>query len=112
MDIKYLDNLRKQLDYLVKHDWIYGYTLTNDGELCFDYSLSSVDYTERVIYVDNKDLVQALFESGEDIRIDIESSLVDDDDFFGYDNKEELEDRIEEETEFLKRLSEIVKEIK
>lgn len=103
--------MREQLDYLVKHKWIYGYTLTNDGELWFDYGLSSVNYTERVIYLENKNLAQALFKSGENIRVDIESSLVDDDDFFGYDNKEELEDRIVEETEYLKRLSEIVKEV-
>lgn len=107
-----LGKIRKQLDYLVKHGWIYEYTLNDDGELCFDYGLSSVGDTERVIYIENKNLAQALFKSGEDIRVDIESSLVDDDDFFGYDTKEELEDRIVEETEYLKRLSEIVKEVK
>ena len=99
--------MKEKLDKLVKDEWLWGYDLQDD-ELTIRYGLSSVCDTERVIDITNKDLKKALFESGEDIRIDIESSLVDDNDFFGYDNAEELEDRIIEETEYLKRLSELV----
>jgi len=99
--------MKEKLDNLIKKGYIYDYTI-EDTEVIIRYSLSSVGTTERVIDITNKDLKKALFESGEDIRIDIESSLVDDNDFFGYDNAEELEDRIVEETEFLKELSELV----
>ena len=99
--------MKEKLDKLVKDEWLWGYNLQDD-ELTIRYGLSSVSDTERVVDITNKDLKQALFESGEDVRIDIESSLVDDNDFFGYDNAEELEDRIIEETEYLKRLSELV----
>ena len=99
--------MKEKLDKLVKDEWLWGYDL-QDNELTIRYGLSSVCDTERVIDITNKDLKKALFESGADIRIDIESSLVDNNDFFGYDNAEELEDRIIEETEYLKRLSELV----
>ena len=99
--------MKEKLDNLVKKGYIYDYTI-EDTEVIIRYSLSSVGTTERVVDITNKDLKKALFESGENIRIDIESSLVNDNDFFGYDNAEELEDRIIEETEFLKELSELV----
>ena len=99
--------MKEKLDNLVKKGYIYDYTIENT-EVIIRYGLSSVGTTERSIDIENKDLKQALFESGEDIKVDIESSLVDDNDFFGYDNKEELEDRIIEETEFLKELSTLV----
>lgn len=99
--------MKEKLDSLVSKGYIYDYTI-EDTEVIIRYGLSSVGTTERVVNIENKDLKQALFESGEDIRVDIESSLVDDNDFFGYDNAEDLEDRIVEETEFLKELSELV----
>lgn len=99
--------MKEQLDKLVKDEWLWGYDLQDD-ELIIRYGLSSVRDTERVIDITNKDLKKALFESGENIRIDIESSLADNNDFFGYSNKEQLENRIIEETEYLKRLSELV----
>lgn len=99
--------MKEKLDKLVKDEWLWDYDL-EDNELTIRYGLSSVSDTERVIDIENKDLKKALFESGENIRVDIESSLVDNNDFFGYSNKEELEDRIVEETEYLKRLSELV----
>ncbi len=99
--------MKKKLDNLVKDEWLWGYDLQDD-KLTIRYGLCSVSDTERVIDITNKDLRQALFESGENIRTDIESSLVDDNDFFGYDNAEELENRIVEETEFLKKLSTLV----
>lgn len=99
--------MKEKLDSLVKKGYIYDYTI-EDTEVIIRYGLSSVGTTERVVDIENKDLKQALFESGEDIRVDIESSLVDDNDFFGYSNAEELEDRITEETDYLKYLSELV----
>lgn len=99
--------MKEKLDKLVKDEWLWDYDLKDD-ELTIRYGLSSVRDTERVIDITDKDLKKALFESGEDIRVDIESSLVDDNDFFGYENAEQLEDRIIEETEYLKRLSELV----
>lgn len=99
--------VKEKLDNLVNKDYIYDYEI-QDTELIIRYGLSSVGTTERVIDINGKDLKKALFESGEDIRVDIESSLVDDNDFFGYNNAEDLEDRIVEETEFLKELSELV----
>lgn len=99
--------MKEQLDKLVKDEWLWDYNLQDD-ELTIRYGLYSVRDTERVIDITDKDLKKALFESGEDIRVDIESSLVDDNDFFGYENAEQLEERIIEETEYLKRLSELV----
>lgn len=104
--------IKEKLDELKRKNYIYDYDITNlntSNEIILRYGLSSVGTTERAVFVvENQSLSQALFESGEDIRVDIESSLVDDDDFFGYDNAEDLEDRIVEETEFLKELSELV----
>lgn len=102
--------IKEELNNLVRKQWLWSYEL-KDNELTIRYGLSSVRDTERAIDLENKTLKQALFESGEDIRIDIESSLVDENDFFGYDNEEQLEDRIIEETDFLKQLSELVGEI-
>ena len=81
------------------------------GYIVIRYGLSSVEETERVIDIINEDLKQSLLESAKNIRVDIESTLLDDDDFFGYDNAEELEDRIVEETEFLKKLGKLVGKI-
>lgn len=103
-------DIKKQLDKLVKDEYLWGYNINND-EITIRYGLSSVGDTERVFYVDdNKDLKQALLESSKELRADIEYSLDEDDDedFFGYDSKEELEDRIVEETDYLKLLSELV----
>ena len=99
--------MKEKLDNLVNKGYIYDYEI-QDTELIIRYGLSSVGTTERVVDINGKDLKKALFESGEDIRVDIKSSLVDDNDFFDYDNAEDLEDRIVEETEFLKELSELV----
>ena len=99
--------MREKLNKLVQDEYLWGYDL-QDNELVIRYGLASVRDTERVIDLENKDLKQALLESANDLRIDIESSLVDDNDFFGYSSKEELEDRIIEETEYLKLLSALV----
>lgn len=102
--------LKEKLNKLVEHNYLFDYKINND-EITIRYGLSSVGDTERVFYVDdNKDLKQALLESSKELRADIEYSLDEDDDedFFGYDSKEELEDRIAEETDYLKLLSTLV----
>lgn len=99
--------LVEKLNKLVREEYLWGYEI-KDNELTIRYGLSSVGDTERIIDLEGKSLKQALFESAEDIRVDIESSLVDVNDFFGYDSAEELEDRINEETEYLKFLSSLV----
>ena len=73
--------MKEKLDNLVNKGYIYDYEI-QDTELIIRYGLSSVGTTERVVDINGKDLKKALFESGEDIRVDIESSLVDDNDFF------------------------------
>lgn len=102
--------MKEKLNKLVENKYLYGYDLKDD-ELTIEYGLSSVGNTERVIDLRNKDLEQAVLDSANELRADIESSLVDDDDFFGYSSQDELEDRIEEETEFLKELSGLIKEM-
>lgn len=102
-----MNNIKKKLNNLVKQEYLWSYEL-EDNELILYYGLSSVKDTMRVIDITNKDLKQALLESAEELRIDIESSLVDNNDYFGYDSEEQLEERIVEETEYLKLLSELV----
>lgn len=100
--------LKEKLNKLVEHNYLFDYKINND-EITIRYGLSSVKDTERVFYVDdNKTLQQALLESAEELEADIMFSLEDDNDFFGYDNEEELKDRIAEETNYLKLLSTLV----
>lgn len=102
-----MNNIRKRLNNLVKQEYLWSYEL-EDNELVLYYGLSSVKDTMRVIDITNKDLKRALLKSAEELRIDIESSLIDNNDYFGYDSEEQLEERIVEETEYLKLLSELV----
>lgn len=100
--------LKEKLNKLVEHNYLFDYKINND-EITIRYGLSSVKDTERVFYVDdNKTLQQSLLESAEELEADIMFSLKDDNDFFGYDNEEELKDRIAEETNYLKLLSTLV----
>lgn len=101
--------MREELDKLVKKGYLYDYKIENN-ELIIRYGLSSVGETERVIDIENKSLKQAILESAKEVRVDIECSLEDENDFFGYNDKEELEDRIVEETDYLNLLSELVKD--
>ena len=109
-----VEKIRTQLDYLVKHNWIHGYTLNNDGELWFSYGLPSIGSTEN--YTDYLALydvtLDKVFEKlANEVGEDLQNSADDCGDFFGYDSQEELDERIEEESGFLRRLSEIVKEV-
>ena len=108
-----LEKIRKQLDYLVKHDWIHGYTLNDDGELWFSYGLSSVgsteNYTDYLAY-GGTDLAKMFEKLANEVGEDLQNSADDCGDFFGYDSQEELDERIEEESDFLRKLSNIIKE--
>ena len=74
------------------------------------YGLSSVRDTETNIeYNDNlRVFIENIRTRANEIENDIRNSLVDEKDYYGYDTKEELENRIVEEREFLKELSELV----
>ena len=102
-----MENITDKLNKLKREEYIWSYEL-NDNELNIRYGLFSVRDTERSIDLRNKTLKQALLDSAKDIRVDIESSLEDENDYFGYENEKQLEDRIVEETEYLKYLSELV----
>jgi len=110
-----LERVRRQLDYLVQHEWLNRYTLNDDGELWLSYGLSTVcettNYTDYLAIKDT-DLVKMFERLAEEVGEDLQNSADDCGDFFGYDSQKELDERIEEESEFLKRLSEIVKEVK
>ena len=109
-----LETVRKQLDYLVKHNWIQGYTLNNDGELWFTYGLSSVGSTENYtdyLAIHDTNLAKMFEKLAEEVGDDLQNSADSCGDFFGYSSQEELDDRIEEESSFLKRLSEVIKEV-
>lgn len=99
--------MKRKLDKLVKNEYLWGYEL-KDNELTIRYGLYTIEDTERVIDLTNKSLKKALLESANNIRVDIESCLVSDNDFFGYSNAEELEERIKEETDYLILLSSLV----
>ena len=74
------------------------------------YGLSSVGDTETNIeYNDNlRVFIKNIRTRADEIEDDIRNSLVDEKDYYGYDTKEELENRINEEREFLKELSELI----
>ncbi len=68
----------------------------------------SVGSTERVITTENDSLealIKAAKKSADDLGADIYSSLVDENDFFGYDSKEEMEERIDDEEAVLRNIA-------
>ena len=58
--------------------------------------------------VEHKIFIKNIRTRADEIEDDIRNSLVDEKDYYGYDTKEELENRIVEEREFLKELSELI----
>lgn len=100
--------IEKQLKYLVKEEYLWNYKIDNDY-ITIRYGLASCSDTERSIEIDrNKPLSIMLLKSANDLEDDIRFSLTDENDFYGYDNKEELEDRIKEETDYLGLLANII----
>lgn len=100
--------IEKQLKYLVEEQYLWGYKIDNDY-ITIRYGLASCKDTERTIEIDRTiPLSFMLLKSAKDLEDDIRFSLTDENDFYGYSNKEELEDRIKEETDYLDLLSKIV----
>lgn len=101
--------VKEYLDYLKANEYIWGYE-KEDDYIVLRYGLSSVRDTETNIeYNDNlKVFIENIRTRANELEDDIRNSLVDKNDYYGYDTKEELENRIVEETEFLKELSELV----
>lgn len=99
--------MENKLDKLVKEEYLWGYDL-KDNELTIRYGLYSVSDTERTLDIKKDNLKQALLKSSKDLEIDIRSSLTNENDFYGYENENELNERIKEETKYLKLLSELV----
>lgn len=101
--------VKEYLDYLKANEYIWGYE-KKDNYIILRYGLSSVKDTETNIEY-NDDLrvfIENIRTRADEIEDDIRNSLVDEKDYYGYTTKEELDNRIVEETEFLKELSELV----
>lgn len=101
--------VKEYLDYLKANEYIWGYE-KKDNYIVLRYGLSSVKDTEtNVEYNDNlRIFIENIRTRANELEDDIRNSLVDKNDYYGYDTKEELENRINEEREFLKELSELV----
>ena len=98
---------KKQLDKLVSDGTLLDFQLT-DNMVVLRYALSSVEETEIAVELKDYDLANGILESAKELGDDIMGCLVDENDFYGYNNKEELAERIEEETEFLRKIGERV----
>ena len=101
--------VKEYLDYLKANEYIWGYE-KKDNYIVLRYGLSSVRDTETNIeHNDNlRIFIKNIRTRADEIEDDIRNSLVDEKDYYGYDTKEELENRINEEREFLKELSELI----
>lgn len=101
--------VKEYLDYLKANEYIWGYE-KEDNYIVLRYGLSSVRDTETNIeYNDNlRVFIENIRTRANELEDVIKNSLVDKNDYYGYDTKEELENRINEEREFLKELSELV----
>lgn len=104
-------DIKNVLEFYIANGYITcdtNYDCTTDG-ITIRYTLHNGLETERTINynVTNGNLdgfLNALSESGDNIRDDIYNCLTDEFDFFGYSSKEELENRIKEEETYLKSL--------
>ena len=101
--------VKEYLDYLKANEYIWDYE-KKDNYIILRYGLSSVKDTETNIEY-NDDLrvfIENIRTRADEIEDDTRNSLVDKNDYYGYDTKEELENRINEEREFLIELSELI----
>lgn len=94
--------VKEYLDYLKSNEYILGYE-KKDNYIVLRYGLSSVKDTETNIeYNDNlRVFTKNIRTKADEIEDNIKGSLVDDKDYYGYTTKEELDNRINEEREFL-----------
>ena len=98
--------VKEYLDYLKANEYIWGYE-KKDNYIVLRYGLSSVKDTEtNVEYNDNlRIFIKNIRTRANELEDDIKGSLVDENDYYGYDTEEELENRINEEREFLKDIA-------
>ena len=101
--------VKEYLDYYYAKVKIWGYK-KEYNYIVLRYGLSSVKDTEtNVKYNDNlRTFIENIRTRANELEDDIRNSLVDKNDYYGYDTEEELENRINEEREFLKELSELI----
>ena len=111
-----IKDIKRFLDYLKKEEFLLDYSIEEFEKyysivLC--YNLSSVDYTERIIETDKggdiTTFLNDMLISASQIGSDIYSSLVDENDYFGYSSEEELEYRIDEEERLLNTMVDMYK---
>lgn len=98
--------VKEYLDYLKANEYIWSYK-KEDNYIVLRYGLSSVKDTEtNVEYNDNlRIFIKNIRTRANELEDDIRNSLVDKNDYYGYDTEEELENRIVEEREFLKDIA-------
>lgn len=97
----------KYLEYLKREEYLYDYDIV-DNYVLLRYGLFSCEDTERSIKVDKNSnittFLNEILHSASQINNDIMATLVDDNDFYGYENMQELNARIDEEEYFLKSI--------
>lgn len=98
--------VKEYLDYLKANEYIWNYE-KRDNYIVLRYGLSSVKDTETSVkYNDNlRVFIENIIVKADELEDDIRGSLVDEKDYYGYVTKEELDDRINEEREYLKGLA-------
>ena len=107
-----LNKIRKQLDYLVKQEWLNNYKLNANGELWLYYSVYDTEnvetYTDYLIT--NNNLIKVFKKLAREVGENIENSADSCSDFYGYNTKEEMELRIAIERTLLNRIAVALKE--
>lgn len=106
-------DIKKYLDLYIEYGYISHYSYTTD-EFTIRYTLPNGLETERTINYDIingnlDDFLNFILKSADNLGDDIYSSLIDENDFFGYSSEQELEERIKEEETYLKSLIDIYK---
>lgn len=101
-------DIKNYLDYLVNEGFINKYEKEDDYITLF-YPLSDIEEISRSIdYSDDMDIISFLntiIISSCEVADDFYGCLVDENDFYGYNNEKELEYRIDEEAQYLKSLA-------
>ncbi len=100
--------IRTILEKLKLYGWLLDYEFEDENTLTIKYGLDSVKETSLVLHIKNnnlKGLKSALLKSTQNLATNMEMCLTDENDFFGYNSQEELDNRIKEELIFLIRLN-------
>ena len=113
-------NILEYLNYLKEKEYLIDYSIDYEEKgVILTYGLFSVGSTELYIDYDFKELgyddlvrfLNTMLINSTEISTNIYSCLVDDNDFYGYDSLEELDNRIDEEESFIKKLVSIGKDL-